>query len=114
VPLRQARTSVTHSPFHKIYLSSLRVFGGARRRRRAAGPAGAGGGAGLGSASSSPYSGLGGADSAYSGALEAEDQRIVDRCGRARPRARAGRRAPVSGTPHWDTSRALQPASPAA
>ena len=34
----------------------------------------------MGSASSSPYSGLAGADSGYSAGLENEDQRIVDRC----------------------------------
>ncbi len=40
---------------------------------------------GLGSASSSPYSGLAGADSAFNaGGLE--DQRIVDRCATSVPR----------------------------
>ena len=34
----------------------------------------------MGSTSSSPYSGLAGADSGYSAGLENEDQRIVDRC----------------------------------
>ena len=50
-----------------------------RRRRRAAAPAASPGTTGMGSASSSPYSGLAGADSGYSAGLENEDQRIVDR-----------------------------------
>ncbi|KAK9831988.1 hypothetical protein WJX81_006685 [Elliptochloris bilobata] len=50
-----------------------------RRRRRSAAPAASPGTTGMGSASSSPYSGLAGADSGYSAGLESEDQRIVDR-----------------------------------
>ena len=57
-----------------------------RRRRAAAQPLAASPvTTGLGSASSSPYSGLAGADSAFNaGGLE--DQRIVDRCATSVPR----------------------------
>lgn len=60
-----------------LYFSAVHC---SRRRRQAAAPAASPGTTGMGSASSSPYSGLAGADSGYSAGLESEDQRIVDRC----------------------------------